>query len=117
MPPGMGNVNMDDAQVAFDESGRPFIILRDQGKTNRLRGIDAHKSNILAGKTVANILRSSLGALITTVTTATTFTVIAATTTTTTITTTTTRYYAMWNYDTSQLLLRSLPQPLFYCDY
>jgi len=57
----MPNVNMDDAQVAFDESGRPFIILRDQGKTNRLRGIDAHKSNILAAKTVANILRSSLG--------------------------------------------------------
>lgn len=58
---GMPNVNMDDAQVAFDESGRPFIILRDQGKTKRLRGINAHKSNILAAKTVANILRSSLG--------------------------------------------------------
>lgn len=57
----MGNVNMDDAQVAFDESGRPFIILRDQGKTKRLRGIDAHKANILAAKTVSNILRSSLG--------------------------------------------------------
>merc|ERR1740130_1202866 len=41
--------------------GRPFIILRDQGKTTRLRGIEAHKSNILAAKTVANILRSSLG--------------------------------------------------------
>jgi len=52
---------MDDAQVAFDETGRPFIILRDQGKQNRLRGIEAHKSNILAAKTVANILRSSLG--------------------------------------------------------
>jgi len=61
MPPGMENVNMDDAQVAFDETGRPFIILRDQGKTKRLRGLDAHKSNILAAKTVANIMRSSLG--------------------------------------------------------
>lgn len=52
---------MDDAQVAFDENGRPFIILRDQGKQSRLRGLDAHKANILAARTVANIMRSSLG--------------------------------------------------------
>lgn len=57
----MSNVDFDNAQVSFDETGRPFIILRDQGKTQRLRGIDAHKSNILAARTVANIMRSSLG--------------------------------------------------------
>lgn len=29
--------------VAFDEYGRPFIILRDQDKQKRLTGIDALK--------------------------------------------------------------------------
>lgn len=57
----MDNVDMDNAQVAFDENGAPFIILRDQGKTKRLQGLEAHKSNIMAAKAVANILRSSLG--------------------------------------------------------
>lgn len=48
-------------QIAFDEYGRPFIILRDQAKTSRLTGIEAHKSHILAAKSVANILKTSLG--------------------------------------------------------
>lgn len=61
LPPELGNVNMNDAEVTFDETGRPFIILRDQGKTARLRGTDAYCANILAARTVANILRSSLG--------------------------------------------------------
>jgi T-complex protein 1 subunit epsilon len=47
--------------VAFDEYGRPFIILRDQDSQSRLTGIDAQKSHILAAKAVANILRTSLG--------------------------------------------------------
>ncbi|XP_003703166.2 chaperonin containing TCP1 subunit 5 [Megachile rotundata] len=47
--------------VAFDEYGRPFIILRDQEKQKRLTGIDAIKSHILAARNVANILRTSLG--------------------------------------------------------
>lgn len=49
--------------LAFDitENGQPFIILRDQGKQQRLRGLAAHQANILAAKTVANILRTSLG--------------------------------------------------------
>jgi len=29
--------------VAFDEYGRPFIILRDQEKKSRLSGVDAIK--------------------------------------------------------------------------
>lgn len=57
----LGNVNFDDAQVAFDEGGRPFIILRDQGKVKRVKGLEAHKANILAARTVARIMRSSLG--------------------------------------------------------
>lgn len=48
-------------QLAFDEYGRPFLILRDQDKQHRLTGIEAHKSHILAAKTVANTIRTSLG--------------------------------------------------------
>ncbi|KAG6796955.1 T-complex protein 1 subunit epsilon [Apis florea] len=47
--------------VAFDEYGRPFIILRNQEKQKRLTGIDAIKSHILAARDVANILKTSLG--------------------------------------------------------
>lgn len=47
--------------LVFDEYGRPFIVIRDQGDKQRLTGIDAHKSHILAARSVANIVRSSLG--------------------------------------------------------
>ncbi|GAB1606424.1 T-complex protein 1 subunit epsilon-like [Argonauta hians] len=47
--------------LAFDEYGRPFIIIKDQESKSRLTGIDAHKSHILAAKNVADILRTSLG--------------------------------------------------------
>ncbi|KNC54936.1 T-complex protein 1 subunit epsilon [Thecamonas trahens ATCC 50062] len=47
--------------LAFDENGRPVLILREQEKKARLRGIEAHKAHILAAKTVASTLRSSLG--------------------------------------------------------
>ena len=29
--------------LAFDESGRPFIILREQEKKKRVKGMEAHK--------------------------------------------------------------------------
>ena len=47
--------------LAFDEYGRPFIILREQESKSRLRGLDAQKSNIAAGVAVSRILRTSLG--------------------------------------------------------
>lgn len=47
--------------VVYDEYGRPFIILRDQGAQQRIKGIDAIKSNILAARTVSTLLRTSLG--------------------------------------------------------
>lgn len=47
--------------VAFDEFGRPFIIIKDQEKQNRLTGIDALKSHIQAARQIAAILRTSLG--------------------------------------------------------
>ncbi|CAL1526073.1 unnamed protein product [Lymnaea stagnalis] len=54
-------MNQFPGQIAFDEYGRPFIILRDQEKQSRLTGKDAHKSHILAAKSVANIIKTSLG--------------------------------------------------------
>ncbi|KAJ2938204.1 hypothetical protein O0L34_g18545 [Tuta absoluta] len=47
--------------VAFDEYGRPFIILRDQEQQKRLTGIDALKSHISAARQISGILRTSLG--------------------------------------------------------
>ncbi|XP_047137171.1 T-complex protein 1 subunit epsilon [Hydra vulgaris] len=49
------------AQLAFDEYGRPFIVLKDQEKQERLTGLEALKTHIMAAKTVANTLRTSLG--------------------------------------------------------
>ncbi|KAB0799253.1 hypothetical protein PPYR_07133 [Photinus pyralis] len=47
--------------IAFDEFGRPFIIIRDEDKQKRLTGSDALKSHILAAQQIAGILRTSLG--------------------------------------------------------
>merc|ERR1719461_560557 len=47
--------------LAFDEYGRPFLIMRDQDKQSRLTGKDAIKSHILAARCVANTLKTSLG--------------------------------------------------------
>ena len=32
--------------LAFDEAGRPLIILREQGKKKRVKGAEAHKVSI-----------------------------------------------------------------------
>uniref|UniRef100_A0A061S116 T-complex protein 1 subunit epsilon n=1 Tax=Tetraselmis sp. GSL018 TaxID=582737 RepID=A0A061S116_9CHLO len=47
--------------LAFDEYGRPFIIVKEQDKKTRVKGLDATRGNIVAAKTVARVLRSSLG--------------------------------------------------------
>ncbi|GAB6019250.1 T-complex protein 1 subunit epsilon [Chamberlinius hualienensis] len=47
--------------LAFDEYGRPFIIIKDQDRKKRITGIDALKSHILAARSVANTLKTSLG--------------------------------------------------------
>merc|ERR1712127_1130775 len=47
--------------LAFDENGRPFIILREQEKKKRIKGLEAHKINIMAARTVASLLKTSLG--------------------------------------------------------
>lgn len=47
--------------LAFDEYGRPFIIVEEQESKSRLKGIDALKANIAAGQAVARTLRTSLG--------------------------------------------------------
>jgi T-complex protein 1 subunit epsilon len=52
---------MQGANVAFDDYGRPFIIMREGATQKRIKGLEAHKANILAARTVANIMSSSLG--------------------------------------------------------
>ncbi|KNC77932.1 T-complex protein 1 subunit epsilon [Sphaeroforma arctica JP610] len=47
--------------LVYDEYGRPFIIIRDQEQKKRLTGLDAQKSHIMAARSVAGILRTSLG--------------------------------------------------------
>lgn len=47
--------------LIFDEYGRPFIILREQQQQARIKGIEAQKANILAARSVSNLLRTSLG--------------------------------------------------------
>ncbi|KAA8896031.1 chaperonin Cpn60/TCP-1 family [Sphaerosporella brunnea] len=58
---GQMNIDMSNAQMIRDENGRPFIIVKDQGKKKRQHGTEAIKGHILAAKTVANIVKSSLG--------------------------------------------------------
>lgn len=48
-------------QLVFDEYGKPIIILKDQDQQKRLTGVDALKSHILAARSVASILSTSLG--------------------------------------------------------
>ncbi|KAK0120169.1 T-complex protein 1 subunit epsilon [Cadophora gregata] len=55
------NIDMSQASVVKDEQGRPFIVVRDQGKKKRVHGTDAVKSHIIAARTVANIVKTSLG--------------------------------------------------------
>src|SRR5271168_3773311 len=54
-------LDMSNAQVMKDESGRPFIVVRDQAKRKRTHGIDAVKAHIVAARTVASIVKTSLG--------------------------------------------------------
>ncbi|KAF5117001.1 hypothetical protein DV495_001023 [Geotrichum candidum] len=57
----MAMPDLSNAIVAQDEMGRPFIIVRDQGQKKRAHGVEAVKSHILAAKTVANLVKTSLG--------------------------------------------------------
>jgi len=47
--------------LVFDDYGRPFIVVREQMNQKRLKGLEAHKSNILAARTVCDLLKTSLG--------------------------------------------------------
>ncbi|KAJ5067048.1 t-complex protein 1 subunit epsilon [Anaeramoeba ignava] len=47
--------------IAFDEYGRPFIIMREQDMKERLTGPEARKANILIAVSLMNILKTSLG--------------------------------------------------------
>ena len=47
--------------LVFDEYGRPFVIIKDQEQKERVKGLEAQKQNISWAKSIANVLRSSLG--------------------------------------------------------
>ena len=47
--------------LAFDEFGRPFLILKDEQNMDRMTGTEAIKSHIIAAKAVSQILKTSLG--------------------------------------------------------
>jgi T-complex protein 1 subunit epsilon len=47
--------------LVFDEYGRPFVILREQQSKGRVKGLEAHKRNILAARSIAGVLKTSLG--------------------------------------------------------
>ncbi|KAL0577143.1 T-complex protein 1 subunit epsilon [Marasmius crinis-equi] len=50
-------------EASLQQYGRPFIIVREQARKTRSHGVEAikNKSHILAARTVANIIRTSLG--------------------------------------------------------
>jgi T-complex protein 1 subunit epsilon len=52
---------MQMGQLAVDEYGNPFVIVKDQGQKKRLTGLDAHKANIFAATTVAETVKTSFG--------------------------------------------------------
>lgn len=47
--------------MIYDEYGRPFLILKEQQAKARVKGLEATKSNIIAAKSISNIVRTSLG--------------------------------------------------------
>lgn len=57
----MSELDLSNAVMAQDETGRPLIIVRDQGTKSRLHGPEAVKQHILAAQSVASILKTSLG--------------------------------------------------------
>jgi T-complex protein 1 subunit epsilon len=59
VPDGAGGMQM--GQLAVDEYGNPFVIVKDQGQKKRTTGLDAHKANIFAATSVAETIRTSFG--------------------------------------------------------
>jgi len=49
------------SQMMIDENGRPIILLHEQNDKKRIKGPEAYKTNILAARGIANVLRTSLG--------------------------------------------------------
>lgn len=47
--------------LAFDEFGRPFIVVREQEKKRRLTGTQTIKTNLQSAKVVSEMLKTSLG--------------------------------------------------------
>lgn len=52
---------MGMGQLAVDENGQPFVIVNEQSKKKRLKGLDAHKANIMAAAALAETIKTSFG--------------------------------------------------------
>merc|ERR1712180_326152 len=60
--PYIPNITAKMAQlIGIDEYGRPIIVMKGQENQERLTGVAALKTHIMAAKTVANTLKTSLG--------------------------------------------------------
>ena len=46
--------------LAFDENGRPFIILREQEKKKRVKGLEAHKVSTITFRDIFECLLQEL---------------------------------------------------------
>merc|ERR1711988_771206 len=57
----MGSKKSGRMSLAFDEYGRPFLIVKEQQAKGRLKGLAAQKANIGAARNVAKVLKTSLG--------------------------------------------------------
>lgn len=57
----MAQPNIGGAQLVYDEFGRPILLLREQDRKSRVKGLEAMKGNIMAAKTITRTMRSSLG--------------------------------------------------------
>lgn len=53
--------DLSNAIMAQDEMGRPFIIVKDQSQKSKAQGLEAKREHVLAARSVANIIKTSLG--------------------------------------------------------
>lgn len=53
--------DLSNAIMAQDEMGRPFVIVKDQSQKSKAQGLEAKREHVLAARSVANIIKTSLG--------------------------------------------------------
>ena len=59
----MAGPGMSMGSLAFDEFGRPFLILKDEQMQDWMTGFEAIKFKAIKFKAVSQILKTSLGTM------------------------------------------------------